>query len=183
MGKPALFPLAETWLATGRRFSIHFLYCIESAPFTASASKGSISRGSISSLIPSRIWSIRFLDSRPTYSPKSALHTVNICEILTTLCFGRLASPGANKTFPGATARLEIGSERTNDDGFDTTPIEDVVLNDNVGMQQGRAGTGRFTHIDPVDVALTYHHSPSTSLRCRRCIPWRRICSASSGPS
>src|SRR5262249_44812121 len=67
-----------------------------------------VSRGSVRSLIPLRISRTRRADSVPIFSLNWDLSTVKIWDTLTTLCLGRLASPGSSRTFPGAVARLRL---------------------------------------------------------------------------
>src|SRR5712692_1252700 len=73
------------------------------------------SRGSVSRRMPLRMSRTRLAESVPILSPNWDLSTVKICEILTTLCRGRLASPGSRRTLPGAVARrrLEVSAHTT----------------------------------------------------------------------
>jgi len=61
--------------------------------------------------------------------------------------------------------------------------IEGVVLHDDVWMPVPWLRCRWLSQVNPIDVALVDHHSPSTIRRCVLLICWRRVGSAASGSS
>lgn len=67
-----------------------------------------MSLGSVSRRNPASTSERRSLEGRPILWTSADLSTVNTWLTLTTLLFGRLASPGASSTLPGDAARLRL---------------------------------------------------------------------------